>query len=557
MRKFNYRTTVHIEDKMLKLGFRARLPQDYEGEKVRVQAIFMQRSLERRFPMEVQIVEGETGPEIRADALVELPYVFVNSPRHKVNVIFSVWLGMEETILRDQPFPIQKDLFNRNERKNRKSPVRFALGTLALPVLILKSYRRNNDKKASLKEANNILHDFSGYDYSPRQRNTDYFSSKYDHFVRQLEVKQKNILFLSERPPEEGGNLLKVMERCRQEQGISVSRFLVPKTVDRLSRKELRECARLCARAQVIVLEDFYPQLHSLNIRPQTSVVQLWHACGAFKTFGFSRLGQPGTALQSSLNHRNYDLVTVSSEAVRGFYAEAFAITSGKVKALGVPRTDVLFDPVYKDARRAELYQRYPQLAGRRVILFAPTFRGDGNKDAYYPEEAFDVNLFMEGLPEDTCCIVKHHPFVRQPVRVAEYLQDRVLDLSGKELINDLMLVSDLLITDYSSSVFEAAILDVPMLFYAFDKGDYGRSRDFYCDYERFAPGYVETDFTGMRYRAGKILNGETDEESGKEITRKKERFCQDFLSALDGQSTERIVSYIRDQMLTELVRRR
>lgn len=557
MRKYNYRTTVHIEDTIIKLGFRAKLPEDFKGEKVRVQAIFMQRSLERRFPMEVEIVAGETGPQIKADALVELPYVFANPPRHKVNVIYAVWLGMEETILRDQPFPIRKDLFESYESRRSKSMGRFLLGTMALPFLVLKNYKKNKNKTASLKEANATVYDYSGYDYSPRQRNTDYFSAKYDHFVKQIDVKENNILFLSERLPEEGGNLIRVMEQCRQDKEISVSKFLVPKTVNQLSRKELRECARLCARARVIVLEDFYPQLHSLTIRPQTKIVQLWHACGVFKTFGYSRLGKPGVALQSSMNHRNYDLVTVSSEAVRGIYAEAFAITSGKVKALGVPRTDVLFDEDYKEARRRELYQTYPQLEGRKVILFAPTFRGDGNKDAYYPEEAFDINLFMQGFPEDVCCIVKHHPFVRQEIRVEESYRNRVLDLTGRDHINDLMLVSDLLITDYSSSVFEAVLLGLPVLFYAFDKEEYIRSRDFYCDYESFAPGYVEEDFTGMKEMAGKILYHETEEEAEEAIAAKREQFFRDFLSALDGRSTERIVTYIKAEMLTKLVKRR
>ncbi len=557
MRKYNYRTTVHIDDTIINLGFRAKLPGDFKGEKVRVQAIFKQRSLERRFPMEVEIVEGETGPQIKADALVELPYVFANPPRHKVNVIYAVWLGMEETILSDQPFPIQKDLFERYDPKRSKSFGKFLLGTMALPFLILKNYKNNKNKTASFKEANATVYDYSGYNYSPRQRNTDYFSGRYDHFVKQIDVKENNILFLSERLPEEGGNLAKVMELCRQDKDIFVSKFLVPKTVNQLSRKELRECARLCARARVIVLEDFYPQLHSLSIRPQTKIVQLWHACGVFKTFGYSRLGKPGVAPQSSMNHRNYDLVTVSSESVRGIYAEAFAVTVGKVKALGAPRTDVLFDAEYKEAKRRELYQRYPQLEGRKVILFAPTFRGDGNKDAYYPEDAFDINLFMNGFEEDVCCIVKHHPFVHQEIKVDQKYEDRVLDLTGKDHINDLMLISDLLITDYSSSVFEAVLLGIPMLFYAFDKEDYIRSRDFYCDYDSFAPGFVEEDFSKMTETAGKILRHETDKAADDEITAKRVQFFHDFLSALDGRSTERIVAYIKGEMLTKLVKRR
>lgn len=115
--------------------------------------------------------------------------------------------------------------------------------------------------------------------------------------------------------------------------------------------------------------------------------MQLWHACGAFKTFGLTRMGKQGGAPQTSMNHRNYDLVPVSSDTVRDIYAEAFGISGSKVQALGVPRTDLLFDWDYEEKKREELYGKYPILKENRVILFAPTFRGDGNKDAYYPLE--------------------------------------------------------------------------------------------------------------------------------------------------------------------------
>ena len=551
MRKFNYRVTVNIEHTDLKLGFRAKMPEDAVGKRIRVQAVFSQRSVERRFPMDVVIREEETGPYIYADALVELPYVFVTSPRRRVNVTFAVWIGMEENLVSDQPFPIQKELFARNEKQLSRNPLKFILGTAGLPFLLGKAYLKQKDKKAALKEANAQVYEFSGYSYSPRQRNTDYFAIAYEKFSKKLPVYRNNILFLSERLPEAGGNLQRVMDLCEKNEKIHTSRFIVTKTVDDLSKKELKECARLCAQAHVIVLEDFYPQLHSLKIRKETKVVQLWHACGAFKTFGLTRMGKPGGAPQCSLNHRNYDLATVSSETICDIYAEAFGITPSKVKALGVPRTDVLFDEAYKDRRRKELYDKYPQLLGKKVILFAPTFRGDGNKDAYYPEEAFDVNAFLKEMPQDTFCIVKHHPFVHQDLFVDQTYQDCVLDLTGKDHINDLMLISDLLITDYSSSIFEAAILDLPMLFYCFDKKEYIESRDFYCDYDSFAPGYMESDFMSMTKRARKMLSGQSDVQSA-EICARRIQFKHDFLSALDGHSTERIFAYIRDTFLEE-----
>ena len=372
------------------------------------------------------------------------------------------------------------------------------------------------------------------------------------------------MLFLSERLPEEGGNLQLIRERFAGDPDIEVTEFINTHTVDALNKKDLRECARKCAEARVIILEDFYPQLHQLNIRRETKVVQLWHACGAFKTFGLTRMGKPGGAPQSSMNHRNYDFVSVSSETIRDIYAEAFAIPTSKVKALGVPRTDALFDWERKRKTREELYKKYPFLRDQKVILFAPTFRGDGNKDAYYPEDAFRLEAFMEKMPEDTACIIKHHPFVHQPVEIPPKWQNRVLDLTGKDHINDLMLITDLLITDYSSSIFEAAILEVPMLFYAFDEEEYMASRDFYFAYEEMVPGPVEHTFPAMTRKAARMVAGQwdpTEEERKKDVlaetadaalslSQRMEQFREAFLSALDGHSTERIAKYIKENYL-------
>lgn len=567
MKKFNYRLTVNINQNRMQLGFRCKLPDEMEDKKIRIQAIFSQRQVDRRFPMEVRIEEGETGPQILADADIELPYVFRQPPRHKVTIIFSLWCGMREWILDDQPFPVQKELFYRPEKNRGRNIVKFAFCTLGLPFLLIKDYFQEGKNVAkAIKRANDTVYRISGYNYSPRQRNTDYFAAKYDQYVTKNKTLQNNrVLFLSERLPEQGGNLQLIQEVFEKDPDIEVTEFMNTHTVDALKKKELRECAEKCAKAKVIILEDFYPQLHQLNIRRETKVVQLWHACGAFKTFGLTRMGKPGGAPQSSMNHRNYDFVSVSSEAIRDIYAEAFAIPTNKVKALGVPRTDGLFRWEEKRQKRELLYEKYPYLRDQKIILFAPTFRGDGNKDAYYPQDAFSLDAFMEKMPEDTACIIKHHPFVHQPVEISDKWQNRVLDLTGKDHINDLLLITDLLITDYSSSIFEAALLEVPMLFYAFDEKEYMASRDFYFEYEEMVPGPVETSFVAMTKKAVKMISGQWSPEQEDEeamlwkekapkqaLSERMEEFRHVFLGALDGHSTERVAGYIKENYLKQ-----
>ena len=544
MRKINYRITVNITQKTMKLGFRAKMPDEMQGKRIRVQAVFTQRQVERRFPMEVVIEEGEVGDQIRADAEILLPYVFYSPPRHKVNVIFTLWCGAEEICLDDQPFPVQKELFARAEIVRKRNLFKFGLCSLGLPFLLVRDYfKEDKNFIKAAKRANDTVYRISGYNYSARQQNTDYFAARYRKYIAKNKVNPNQILFLSEREPEKNGNLMLVKRWFEEnEPEVEMTTFINTKTVDQLRKKELRDCAFKCATSAVIILEDFYPQLHSIQKRSETKIVQLWHACGAFKTFGLTRMGKQGGAPQTSMNHRNYDLVPVSSDTVRDIYAEAFGISGSKVQALGVPRTDLLFDWDYEEKKREELYGKYPILKENRVILFAPTFRGDGNKDAYYPLEAFDVNHFMERQPEDTVLILKNHPFVKQKFTVDAQWQDRVLDLSGEEHINDLMLISNLLITDYSSSVFEAAILELPMLFYAFDEKEYMDSRDFYFDYSQFTPGPVVTDFEALCEESAAMLQNIVSANEQADL----KKFRETVLNTVDGCSTERICRKIK-----------
>lgn len=545
MKKINYEMTVNINQGTMKLGFRCMLPKEREGQKIRVLAVFTQKKVERRIPMAVSFENLENGKQVLADAEILLPYVFYSPPRRDVSVLFSLWCGTEEALLDTKPFPVKKEQFARTDVVYKRNIFKFFACTLALPYLLLRNYfREDRNLVRAAKSANASVYRMSGYSYSGRQQKTDYFAVCYRKYAQKEAVHPKRILFLSEREPEEGGNLLLVKKWFLENTDAEITEFINTRTIDHLRNGEIRDCARKCATASVIILEDFYPQLHSIRKRGETKIVQLWHACGAFKTFGLTRAGQPGSVPQTSMNHRNYDFVSVSSETVRSIYAEAFGISLGKVKAFGVPRTDCLFDWRYKRRKREELYVKYPAFRESRVILFAPTFRGAGNRDAYYPKEAFPVDAFMASLPEDTVLVLKNHPFVREALPVGAPWSERVLDLSGEENINDLMLVSSLLITDYSSSVFEAALLELPMLFYAFDQEAYMASRDFYFDYEAFTPGAVTSDFSALCEKTAAVLDGH--EETEKDLA----AFRRTFLDAVRGGSTERICAYIQENYL-------
>ncbi|MFK4998737.1 CDP-glycerol glycerophosphotransferase family protein [Bacillus sp. N9] len=90
------------------------------------------------------------------------------------------------------------------------------------------------------------------------------------------------------------------------------------------------------------------------------------------------------------------------------------------------------------------------------------------------------------------------HPFVKDKIEIPKEYQNAVFDFTNNESINDLLFITDLLITDYSSVCFEFSLLNKPMIFYCFDLEEYTRSRDFYTPFRDFAPGPICRDINDL-----------------------------------------------------------
>lgn len=248
-------------------------------------------------------------------------------------------------------------------------------------------------------------------------------------------------------------------------------------------------------RSDTLVVDDYFPLLYHLKLSKGVRVFQLWHACGAFKTVGYSRAGKPGGLRVDDITHRCYTHVIVSSEAVRPYYAEAFGLPLERVKAVGVPRTDAFFDKAYAQQKKAEFAAAFPQAASKQVILFAPTFRGNGRESAHYPNDAIDWPALADFCRRHNAfVVVKMHPFVKDFALPAGY-EDVFADASAVREVNDLLFAADQLVTDYSSVIYEAALLGLPTLFYVFDRAEYTAARDFYEPFDAYTAGgaVVET----------------------------------------------------------------
>lgn len=285
--------------------------------------------------------------------------------------------------------------------------------------------------------------------------------------------------------------------------------------------------------SKVIITDDYLRYLRHLEIKPGQRVIQLWHACGAFKKFG-----QRGTNIAISTDnatHAQYNMVSVSGDYVRSIYADAFDVNIKRVKALGCPSTDKFFDKNKINKVKDKIYSKHPEFKDKYVIIYAPTFRDIGNdRTVFEPEIDFD-KLSKDLLPNQVFLICPH-PVMKNKIVDKNYENIKVMrDFSTDEL----MLVSDMLVTDYSSVIFEYSLLNKPIVFYCYDLMSY--NRDFYLNYPDDLPGEVlktQDELTEFIKNPNRHI-----------ITDKYNEFVEKYMSGCDGKSAERIAKMINSYL--------
>ncbi len=340
----------------------------------------------------------------------------------------------------------------------------------------------------------------------------------------------KKVLFLSDSRDTISGNFEFIYKRLQKEDCI-LNTFLRKKLKTKKTFKEKRQLMKLIATSKYILVDDFYPLIYALHLRKNTEVIQVWHALGAYKAVGYARMGKVGGPTTYSLTHRNYTAAIVSSEAIRKDYARAFHMDKQKVYATGIPRTDIFFDKEYEENIKKRIYEKYPRLKNKKVILFAPTFRGNGQNTAYYDFSLLDFKKIEEKFKNDYVFIVRPHPFTKNLEDMPKE-NDFYMHLTEEREVNDLLFITDVLITDYSSVIFEYALLNRRTIFFVPDLEEYMASRDFFYPFEKYTYGEVAHNMEELIIAI----------EKGKVNQKKLKEFKEYFISSCDGNSTERFI---------------
>ena len=359
----------------------------------------------------------------------------------------------------------------------------------------------------------------------------------YHRYVKKYKKTKKTIMFMTEQSATLGSNLQAVYDRMVErglDQEYTILTSARPASYEPQTKKSTKELIRKLAQCDMIFIDDHVPLFDWLELNERTKLVQLWHAGAGFKSSGYSRWGHLGCPAPVSC-HRQYRYGIAGSRQIGKFFAEVFGINNEQILPTGMPRMDEYLDENYRKQKTEELYQQYPMCKGKKVILFAPTYRGRNRATAYYPYEMIDFERLYKFCGEEYIVMFKMHPWVAQSVPIEEHMKDRFVDANTFPNINDLFYITDLLITDYSSNIFEFSLMRKPMLFFAFDKIQYSFSRGFHRDYEEAAPGKVCYDFE-------QLMNALEQQDFDYE---KVEEYVEKHFDYIDSHASDRVIDWI------------
>lgn len=287
------------------------------------------------------------------------------------------------------------------------------------------------------------------------------------------------------------------------------------------------------ATSNYVLLDDAFLPLAYLKFRKGVKVIQLWHGTGTIKKFGQDANTGRLKKLEYKIN-QNITHLIVNSGKIIDQYSKAFGVSKNKVYPLGLPRTDTLFQTKKLEKEIAGFYENYPELKGKKILLYAPTFR---DAETENPKVHLDYGKLIEGISKDWVLILKLHPFVANAFQLSEVEKEkfygRLYDFSYYPDLNALMGASDILVTDYSSIIFEYCLQNKPMIFYAYDLEEFSNhGRGFYEPYEEYVPGPIAHNIDDLI----NIINQDTYDME------RIAKFKEDNFEYLDGQSTKRLV---------------
>lgn len=292
------------------------------------------------------------------------------------------------------------------------------------------------------------------------------------------------------------------------------------------------------AKARYWVNNQNFPSY--LGKRKKTTYIQTWHGTPLKKMlFDIENVEgrDEGYVERVHKATKTWDyLISPSAYATEAFRS-AFRY-EGEMLEIGYPRNDIFYRSD-RDQLTESTRQRLKIPEGKKVILYAPTFRDNqtekNNKFTF--ELQFDFEQMKRELGNEYILLLRMHVVVSNKVDIPEEYRDFVYNASNYPDIQELYLISDILITDYSSVMFDFANMNRPILFFTYDLEMYrDQLRGFYMDFEKEAPGPLLRTSDEVTEAVKNIDKVQFEYDS------RYKAFYKKFCSLEDGAAASRVV---------------
>ena len=237
---------------------------------------------------------------------------------------------------------------------------------------------------------------------------------------------------------------------------------------------------------------------------------------------------------------RRWDYLVSPSEYTDEIFERCFDFRKNMLHT-GYPRNDILVNGNNEDYI-GKLKEKYKIPPDRKVILYAPTWRDDESiargKYIFNPHLNFDK--LYRALKDRYVFLVKYHYLIAQKLDFSRF-GGSIRSVDGD--ISELYLISDMHMTDYSSTMFDYAVLHRPQIFYCYDLDTYYKNRGVYMDFEEEAPGPIIKDTDGLIEYLKAPRTGDYED--------RYQRFMKKYTHREDGKNSKRIGDLI-DKIMKE-----
>ncbi|MGY1837381.1 CDP-glycerol glycerophosphotransferase family protein [Blastococcus sp. SYSU DS0510] len=289
--------------------------------------------------------------------------------------------------------------------------------------------------------------------------------------------------------------------------------------------------------ADLVISNDHIPL--DWEKRPGATYLQTWHGTMLKRIHNDVLWAPEGRLAYLDQDIARWDLLLSPNAATTERLRKAFGY-GGAIHETGLPRNDLLSSP-RRDEIRAEVRRDLGIADDQTVVLYTPTWRddlvfeGSGERDFEFP---IDLDRFTERLGEDHVLLLRLHNMVMSRLEVVD--GSAVRDVCNHPDIAGLYLAADLMVTDYSSTMFDFAITGKPQIFYTYDLDRYrDQLRGFYFDLAEVAPGPLVATSDEL-ISAIADIDTVTAEHAGRYA-----RFRETFCHLEDGGATRRVLDLI------------